>query len=965
MRIATHREQRVRERSGMIRRWPLIAFALILGVAGPTLAQDKRPGVWAQTYTGRKADPAIRFGQLPNGLRYAIMHNATPPGQLSLRLDIGSGSLAEREGQQGLAHFLEHMAFRGSVGVPDGELNRILQRKGLALGADTNAFTTQEATVYKFDFPHSDRDSLDTGLMLFDEIAERLTLAPASIDAERGVVQSEERLRDSPAFRALQAQLRFTLPGQLAADRWPIGKPEVIAHATAGNFRAFYDGNYRPENAVIVAVGDIDADLVEAQIKARFGGWTGRGAAAAAPDVGQIATRGEQARIFSERGAPQGLQISWIRPYDNRADTDARERADLGRLFVQLILNQRFADLARQPNPPFLGAGFIHSNALKSADVSGIVVGALPDKQTEALAAAVAEQRRLLRDGVTQAELDRARATLDAALGNGAAGSGTRTSASIADTIVGDANSATVVISPAQFYLEAHADLPTVTVAEVNAAAAATFTGAGPIVFLTTAQPPAGGEAALLAAYDAANAATIGVAATAKTGIWPYSDFGPPGRIADRREIAALGATVVRFANGVRLTVKPTSFTQGQILVEVAIGRGRLDLPRDRARSYWMVNGAAPVFIEGGTGKLASGELQRLLSAKVVRITQSMFDDAFYLSGQTQPKDFATQLQLLTAFIADPGYRPEALTRMRGGLGTVLPQADTTPSGIVGRDLGVLLHSGDRRWAMLPTAADLAATTADDLRAILTPALASPVDVTIVGDVTVDVAIAEVAATLATLPSRPDLPAITERVALPAPPPQPVVLHHRGRADQSIALAVWPTLGTFDNLPDSRALQVVAAVVRSRLYDRLREAEGATYTPQVVSTGSSELAGYGYLLVELELPPAKIAGFYTTLAAILADLRDRPVGDDELERAKRPIIDERLRDRQTNGYWLGALTRAERDRREVDAIGTRVTDIERVRPDDVQRLARRYLKAGGAYRLTVLPEAVKASPSAG
>ena len=201
------------------------------------LGPPKRDGVWGQSYSDLKPEADVRFGQLPNGVRYAVMRNATPGGQASLRLRIGAGSLQEHDDQQGLAHFLEHMAFRGSTHVPENELVKILQRHGLAFGPDTNAFTSFDQTVYELDLPETDPDTLDTGLMLLRETASELTLSQSAMDAERGVILSEERLRDSPAYQAQKAELGFLLAGQRAPQRWPIGKVDVIRTAPVSTAR--------------------------------------------------------------------------------------------------------------------------------------------------------------------------------------------------------------------------------------------------------------------------------------------------------------------------------------------------------------------------------------------------------------------------------------------------------------------------------------------------------------------------------------------------------------------------------------------------------------------------------------------------------------------------------------------------------------------------------------------------------
>lgn len=235
------------------------------GAQAPTTLPKLAPGEWPQAKSDVRADPDIRFGALPNGMRYAIKRQAIPAGQAALRLQFDAGSLMETDAQQGLAHFLEHMAFNGSKAVPEGEMVKILERHGLAFGADTNASTNFDQTIYKLDLPKTDDDTVDTSLKLLREAASELTIAQASVDRERGVVLSEERASDSPAYRVFKSRLEYLLAGQRMPTREPIGKVDVLEKAPAGLISDFYRHYYRPERAVLVAVGDFDPAAMEAR----------------------------------------------------------------------------------------------------------------------------------------------------------------------------------------------------------------------------------------------------------------------------------------------------------------------------------------------------------------------------------------------------------------------------------------------------------------------------------------------------------------------------------------------------------------------------------------------------------------------------------------------------------------------------------------------------------------------------
>ena len=230
---------------------------------------------WSFEASDIPVDPAYHFGTLDNGLRYILRQNGTPEGTALVRLHIGSGSLDETENEQGLAHFLEHMAFNGSTNVAEGEMVKLLEREGLAFGADTNATTSFETTVYKLNLPRNDVDLLDTALMLMRETASELLIDQEAVDRERGVILSERRDRRNYAYKEIEDRFAFVAPGARYLDRFPIGELEVLKSATAEELRSFYNRTYVPSNAVVVVVGDFTIEEMEAAVHRRFDDWAG------------------------------------------------------------------------------------------------------------------------------------------------------------------------------------------------------------------------------------------------------------------------------------------------------------------------------------------------------------------------------------------------------------------------------------------------------------------------------------------------------------------------------------------------------------------------------------------------------------------------------------------------------------------------------------------------------------------
>jgi zinc protease len=276
----------------------------------------------------------------------------------------------------------------------------------------------------------------------------------------------------------------------------------------------------------------------------------------------------------------------------------------------------------------------------------------------------------------------------------------------------------------------------------------------------------------------------------------------------------------------------------------------------------------------------------------------------------------------------------------------------------MGRDLGGLLHGGDGRWTF-PTRQQIAGATLDQLKASVSgPLAADSIEVVIVGDITVDKAVAAVAQTFGALPTRADIPAPAgaEKAPFPAPSATPIVRTHKGRADQGQLFIAWKTDDLFSDLQRARNTQVLAQVMQLRLTDELREKQGATYSPSASSTASVTFTDWGYLAVSVETPPDKIDGVIASIRKIAADLRDKPISADELDRAKKPRVDQIEKARETNEYWLGALSGAQTDPRLLTATRSVIAGLQRVTIADVQKAAQTFLGDDKSWTMIVKPE---------
>ena len=862
--------------------------------------------------------------------------------------------MMEGAGQAGIAHFLEHMAFRGSAHIKDGEVFRRMERLGAAPGADTNAYTGYDETVYQFNLPKNDKASIDEAFLLLRDIAGELKIDGKAVAVERNVILSEERLGDSPGRRLYDRFMHFAYRGLVVSDHMTIGHVADIEKVTDAQIRGFYRRWYRPANAALVITGDIDPDKVVAEIRRRFAGWKGQGAAPPELDRGKVTSRPAESDAYAETGLTTSMSVSWLSPADPAARDDAAQRRTwLIRTAALGVFNRRLVDLAQGSDAPFLNASVSASTgSFKTADVSTLHVATGNETWERGLRTLVGEWRKALRDGFTQAEIDRQILLMRRNHETARDGAGTRRTPNLANGLLNSYGSENVFRSPAQSMDLFEAQVGAATKAEIDDSFRALFAKSQPLFFAASPTPIEGLNDAY-AGIMAAPAPEAPPPEAEKT--WTYTDFGPAGQIVERHEEADLGATFVTFANGVRLTVKPTRFADDQILVAATLGDGMVGQPKTGYRLDFL----SPALLQGGLKDLTLPDIQKVMAGKVAGLGFSIEEGRFLLSGNARPKDFDTLMQRMAAQVVAPGWRPEGLEQTKSRYKPWIAALDTTLGGAMLHHSSEFFMNGDARWAV-PSEEQMAGTSLDTIHAWFDRALAEDyLEVVVVGRVETDQAIAAVAGTLGALPPRkPYRPLPQEEVAVSlSHSSAPFLIHHRGRADQAFEQIVWPTLDRRSAGPLFYDLQLAGSIVSQRLFDQFREKVGATYTPGALSSMSLVFPSYGYFAAYTETPPDKFPLFEQMLSSILDDLKARPVGKDEFERARKPLIERGKEARQTNGYWVSALQDAQADPFRLEMIRKNDPDSWNAEtPEAVQKAIQTYLTDDKELRVRVTAE---------
>ena len=902
-------------------------------------------------------DPAIRYGELENGLRYAILANQTPPNTAAVRLVFNVGSMAEAEDQRGLAHFIEHMAFNGSTDVPEGEMVPLLERFGLQFGPDTNAFTGRDTVGYQLDIPEVDEETVDTALFLMRQTASELLMEAEAIDRERGVILSEERFRNTPIRRWNNALLRFRLPETIIADRDAIGTVEVIETAQPERFVDYYENYYVPQRAILVVTGDIDPDAIEAKIRDGFSSWTSIEDPRGDPEVGRFdPERPMSVGYFNDPEIYTIFTVDVMRPHTPQLDTaQARFENNLASLGDR-ILSRRFATLTSSGTSPLIQASAAHSTDFELADRASLLAVARPDQWREAVASVEQELRRALEYGFTEAELAEQLANMHTSLRDAADQAGTRSSVGLADQIWSNWRQDQVMTTPASMLERFEATLDEVTVEAVNAAFREQWDGSAPLLFLATPLALPDAESAIRDAWEVSAEQAVSPPEQGGATEFAYGDFGPAGDVVEREEIADLGLVRFRFANGVAVTFKQTDFEDGSIRIRVDFGRGELE---PRAQDGVDII-AGSVFTSSGLGQHSQDELGRVLAGRNVGGGFAVGDDSFIFQGSTTPSDLRVQFDLAAAYLTDPGWRQEGLDQFRAVIPEIRRNLYSSPSGVLQADVTRMIRSGDPRYG-LPDAEQVAGLDMEAIRAFLTPALSeAPIEVTVVGDISEAELVEAMAPTLGALPSRaadwPDYPE-ARTIRFPDPVSEPVVLHHNGPDYQAMANVYWPTFDDSDPRR-TRALSLLRAVFDLKLTERLREAEGFTYSAFNNDTASDVYPDYGYLYVGADVRVENVAATYAAIDELAAALVAGEISDDELLRARRPLLEQIENAFESNGAWMSWLSQSWAHPERLDRIRALTADYESITREELVALAGEYLQPSASWRVTILPRAL-------
>lgn len=934
-----------------------MCFRLLAVLCLPLLwASPARAEVWAHEVSDLKPDPKAVLGRLENGLRYIIYPNKFPVAQrASVRLFVDAGSLMEEDDQQGMAHFLEHMAFNGSKRFAAGTMVERFQRLGMGFGADTNAHTSFKETVYKLELPRVDEKMFTEAFELFRDDLDGMLLGQVEIDKERGVILSEKLARDSVDTRIWEAGMKFALPNSLLPFRLPIGLESTLNKMNRPRFVDFYEKWYTPKRSVIVVVGDVDVPMVERLIKLNFESAKSRRGESEDPNLGKLEKgRGVIATLHTEmEAAATEMSIEVPRDASKEPDSAARRRLKLVRTLGDNMINQRLSELAKAENSPLIEAQAYNFEMFRFLENSGISAKCKPEHWKAALSLIEQELRRAIQHGFTKAEFAEATASQLKAVRLRAEQKDTRKNSDLADAFVRNLGSDLVFTDPDADLARVTAELATITAEDCHAALKEAWSSPDVQVFVGGNLKLDKASETILAAYHESQKQPVAAPAQAKAAEFAYTSFGEAGKVASESKVDDLEITQAVFGNEVRVNFKRTDFEKSSVRIMVTFGGGKLDAPADKPG---MLLFAQSVFPLGGLEKHSVDDLRRIFASKTVSLDFAVGDDSFILAGRTTPQDFEAQCQRLCANLVAPGWRAEAERQFEKNLPALYTQLEHTDEGIMQGKVESYIHGGDIRFT-IPSRDVLEQRSMDELKAWLTPILQQGyMEIAVVGDIDPAKAMEALSKTFGALPARqkkkPDY-TDARHVAFPKDT-RNKDFPFASEINRSWALAYWPTADMLD-IRRTRRLILLSQILDDRLRLKIREELGETYSPMAHHLANDTFTGYGYMFAAATLKPEQVEKVKPMFIEIGENI-EKGISDDEFERAREPQLQQLVQMRKDNRYWLTrVLVNSQSQPYRLDWCRSLVEDFSSIKKQDLEALARQYLGANRVLTIGIVP----------
>jgi len=903
-------------------------------------------------------DPALVTGRLPNGLSYIIRQHKNPEGRVAIWLHVSSGSLNETDATQGLAHFLEHLAFNGSTNFPPGSVVPFFQSLGLSFGRDQNAFTGFDQTTYQLALPSGARDVVEKGMLFMSDVATRLSLTQALIDAERPVILEEKRTRASARQRVEEQVYARLAPESTFGRRLPIGIEPTIKALNERDFREYYSRWYVPSNMTVIVVGDTDPAMVADVIRQDFGS----GPAGAAPtprEVGVQPTAGPRAIVVTDPELIRAeVSITRLGPPREATTTVAQRRRELVEQIGTWAFNRRLSAEIAAGRTSYLGAGASVDDWVGVYRMTSLEASGKPGTWRAMLKELGTELQRARLHGFGEREIANARTMLLAAAEEGVRRESTRPARDVLRDLNRDVSRQRPPVSATQTLALFQRLLPGITAREVSDSFARSF---DPSHALFVAELPSGDQVPSEADVVAAGRAAVDVKPPKPAEVAPPSELmtsrPKPGTVVETTTHAATAITSFWLDNGVRVHHRQMDQRKGEAAITINLAGGVIEeTPANRG----ITEAALRAWERPATKKLSSTDIRDLMTGAKARVGNALGGDTVTLTVAGETNDLERALQLTYLLLTEPIIEPAAFEQWKEAEGQRLTDRKRQPMSVLIDTAAAALHPPADPRPKVMTAGNLAALTRPAAQAWLDRLIAqAPIEVSVVGDIDRATATRLVTQYLGSLPARPRIGDKTlwdlRKMARPSGPVQ------AAETVQALTPQGAVMVGFFGadlrDLHDTRLLNLAARVLSTRMLKTIREEKGLVYSIRASSDGAVVYPGFGRFVAVAPTDPSKATALADAIEEMYAVFtKDGPTAD-ELVVAKKQtatLLDEIMK---TPDFWSGWLATLDYRGIGIDEILAGPAEYAKFTAKDVHDTFVRYDQPSARFRFVITPRA--------
>lgn len=904
-------------------------------------------------------DSSVLIGTLPNGLTYYIRKNVEPKNRAELYLVNKVGSIVENDDQQGLAHFAEHMAFNGTRDFPKNELISYLQKAGVRFGADLNAYTGFNQTVYQLPLPTDSVAVFEKGFDILANWAGHVTFDNTEIDQERGVIVEEDRQRGKNAQERMSKQL---LPVLLAnsryAERLPIGKLDILQNFKYETIKQFYKDWYRPNLQAVIAVGDFDVAKVEQLIKDNFSDLSNPDNERKRESYGIPDNTEPLVKIVTDPEFPYNVAAVTYKHAEVVENNEAELKTKILTNLINTMLSNRLTEIVQKGNAPFVFAqsnygsfqgGLVNLDAFNSVAVSKDAKGL-----EAAIKAVITENVRMKKYGFTSTELERAKINLQTAIDKQFKEKDKTKSAVFVQKYVDHFLKGQAIPSMDyihDFYTE---NLSSISVEEINKLASTYVTDHNMIAIIQAPEKEK---------ENLPNEATfLNWIKTAGENVQPYVDnvvdkplmANKPiaGTILEEKAVEEIGVTELTFSNGLKVILKPTDFKNDQILFTATSKGGTSLSSDDDFRSAQM---ADQLVSESGIAAFNESELGKLLTGKVASVAPFISTYSEGISGSANPKDLETALQLAHLYFTAPRKDESVLKTQIESMQTVLSNRLTQPAAVFQDTATAVLNSYKKRAQQI-TIPELDDINLDKAIAFYKKRFANAANFTFtfVGNFKTEEIKPLLATYLGSLPATGDKETFRD-LGLEPLSGEITKKVYKGLEDKANVSLVYH--GNY-NYSDKENLQLDAlkAILEIKILERLREKESGVYSPRVnVSYDNVPKAQYS-VSISFSCASANVDKLIAATVDEVKELQKNGASADDIQKFKAEEVRQLELQLRENGFWLGYLQNAYTENEDPKKVLTYTKTLSEVNNASTKTTANKYLNNNNFIKLILLPE---------